>query len=72
MEGIHIDVRDLAPPDPMVGILSLIEQPDIDDHVIVHLDREPVFLYPELAERGWAHEVVTDNADEVRLLLTRM
>jgi hypothetical protein len=44
----------------------------------VHLDREPIFLYPELDDRGWAHEIVAaacgDPAceDEVRLQLTRL
>lgn len=70
-DGTHIDVRGLAPPEPMVAVLELLERPDIDDRVIVHLDREPVFLYPELAERGWSHEIVAGAPDEVRLLLTR-
>jgi hypothetical protein len=70
-DGTHIDVRGLAPPEPMVAVLELLERPDTDDRVIVHLDREPVFLYPELAERGWNHEIVAGDPGEVRLLLTR-
>lgn len=67
----HIDVRGLEPPEPMLAILRLLEQPDCGPSVIVHHEREPVFLYPELAERGWRHEIVDGDAGEVRLRLTR-
>lgn len=70
-DGIHIDVRGLAPPEPMVAILTLLESPDTEDRVIVHHDREPVFLYPELVERGWRYEIISGEPGEVRLLLTR-
>lgn len=70
-DGIHIDVRGLSPPEPMVAILTLLEHRDTNDRVIVHHDREPVFLYPELAERGWKHEIISGESGEVRLLLTR-
>ena len=70
-DGIHIDVRGLPPPEPMVAILTLLENPDTEDRVIVHHDREPVYLYPELVERGWKYEIVAGGPDEVRLLLTR-
>lgn len=67
----HIDVRGLDPPQPMLAILRLLETPDCGDTVIVHHEREPVFLYPELAERGWQHEIVAGDPGEVRLRLTR-
>jgi Uncharacterized conserved protein (DUF2249) len=77
-EGVHLDVRGLEPPQPMVKILGLIDSGKAGDLLIVHLDREPIFLYPELDDRGWSHEIVAaacgDPAcgDEVRLQLTRM
>ena len=70
-DGVHIEVRGLSPPEPMLAIIALIEAPQTGDVVIVHHDREPVFLYPELAERGWNHEIVPGDAGEVRLRLTR-
>ena len=70
-DGTHIDVRGLSPPEPMVAILTLLESSDVDDRVIVHHDREPVFLYPELVERGWNYEIIAGEPGEVRLLLTR-
>jgi hypothetical protein len=30
-----------------------------------------MFLYPELDERGWRHEIVAGDTGEVRLALTR-
>lgn len=67
----HIDVRELPPPEPLVAIVALIEEPGIGDVVIVHHEREPVFLYPELAERGWDHAIIAGEPGEVRLRLTR-
>lgn len=67
----HIDVRGLNPPEPMLAILRLLETPDCGDTVIVHHEREPMFLYPELAERGWRHEIVDGDPGEVRLRLSR-
>jgi hypothetical protein len=55
----------------LVAIVALIEEPGIGDVVIVHHEREPVFLYPELAERGWDHAIIAGEPGEVRLRLTR-
>ncbi len=55
----------------MVAILTAIGRADIGDVVIAHLDRDPIYLYPELAERGWSHERVPSDPGEVRLRLTR-
>lgn len=72
VDGVHIDVRGLSPPQPMLAIVALLERlGDGSGPVVVHHEREPVFLYPELAERGWRHEIVAAPAGEVRLLLFR-
>jgi len=70
--GIHIDVRGLAAPAPLVAIVSLIESIGDATPVIVHHDRDPVLLYPELAERGWVAEPLAGEAGEVRLKLQRV
>ena len=76
-EGVHIDVRGLQPPEPMVGILCMIAHGVVDSVLIAHFDREPIFLYPELVDRGWNHEIVPsscggpDCADEVKLRIVR-
>ena len=55
-DAVHIDLRGLEPPEPMVTVLRTIESGDVDTALVGHFDREPIFLYPELEERGWSHE----------------
>jgi hypothetical protein len=68
---VHIDVRGLSPPAPLVAILRLIDSGEHQDVVIVHHQREPVYLFPELADRNWAWVHLEGEPGEVRLLLTR-
>ena len=71
----HIDVRGLAAPAPLVEILRLVDSlaaPSAQAPVvIVHHDRDPQLLYPELAERGWQAERIDGDPGEVRLRLER-
>lgn len=60
-DAVHIDVRNLEPPGPMVAILQAIDGGEVDTALIAHLDREPIFLYPELDDRGWSHEIVQSS-----------
>jgi len=70
-DGCHIDVRGLPAPQPMLQILALLETivAGVGTVVIVHHEREPIYLYPELAERGWEHEILPGEGGEVRLRL---
>jgi len=71
-DGIHIDVRGLAPPGPLVAIVELIDSIRGDTTpVIVHHERDPVLLYGELAERGWTVERIASVPGEVLLKLER-
>lgn len=76
-DALHIDLRGLEPPEPMVMILRMLDGGEADGPLVAHLDREPIFLYPELDDRGWNHEIVssarTGHAarDDVVLRLTR-
>ena len=71
----HLDVRGHSPPQPFVEIVAQLEERERRDGAaacfVAHLDRDPVMLYPELAERGWTAERVEGDDDEVRLLLRR-
>lgn len=70
---MHIDVRGLPPPQPFVAIVRLLEQIDAGvPALIVHHERDPLLLYPELAERGWQAERIDGDAGEFRLRLTRL
>jgi len=70
--GEHIDVRGLPPPQPLVAILRLVlEQGPSGAAVIVHHDRDPLLLYPELAQIGWQAERLPSAAGSVLLRLER-
>ena len=57
---------------PLVAILRLVhELGDSDGVVIVHHDRDPLLLYPELAEVGWCAQRIAGEPGEVRLKLRR-
>ncbi len=68
-DGLHIDTRGLAPPDPMVAVLWHIEQPNQRGPITAYFDRDPVHLFAELAERGWTHSYLQRDTDTVRLTL---
>jgi len=71
-DGMHIDVRGLPPPSPLVAILALVETAPPGSTIVVHHDRDPLLLHPELAELGWAAERIDAPAGEVRLRLARV
>jgi len=65
----HIDVRGLPAPQPLVAILRRVHALGPGGRLVVHHDRDPLLLYPELAEIGWQAERIAAPAGEVRLLL---
>jgi hypothetical protein len=68
----HIDVRGLSPPQPLVSIIRLVRSLPPDARVVVHHDRDPLLLYPELAELGWGAARIDADPGEIRLLLCRL
>jgi hypothetical protein len=56
----------------MLAILRLLRGLPRPTPVIVHHEREPQFLLPELAELGWQLERIPGDPGEVRLRLTRI
>ena len=45
---MHLDLRGLSPPQPLVSILRLLHTLERDTDLVVYLDRDPVLLYAEL------------------------
>lgn len=70
-DGLHIDVRRLKPPQPMLAILRLLDAAADGEVVVVHHERVPRFLLPELAERGWHVVRQCEEPANVRLWLER-
>ena len=68
-EGLHVDTRGLAPPDPLIAVLWHITQPGQTGPVFAHFDRDPIYLFPELAELGWSHEYGPPDPDDVLVIL---
>ncbi|WP_116652802.1 DUF2249 domain-containing protein [Pelagibacterium sediminicola] len=65
-----LDNRDLDPPEPMVRILAALETMASGAVLCALLDREPVFLFPELEKRGHAWQCGPDaDAGTYRLLV---
>jgi len=70
-QGLHMDVRGLPMPLPMLAILRLVGSLEGDQTLLVHHDREPVFLIPELAEIGWSLEPQSKGAAGELIFLVR-
>lgn len=49
---MHLDNRGLMPPEPMVKVLGAAEAMQLGEVMEALLDREPTFLFPQLAQRG--------------------
>lgn len=67
-----LDLRDMMPPEPMVRILETIEQMQGGQVLFALLDREPMPLFAELAQRDheWAGNFAPDGAS-YRLMIRR-
>lgn len=55
-QTIQLDTRGMDPPGPLLRILNTLETLGAGQRLIAHIDREPLLLYPELLERGWAYD----------------
>jgi len=64
-DAFHIDLRGLPPPEPMLAVLTMIEGGAVDGAIVGHFDQDPVFLYPELDERGWSHELMPSSCGSI-------
>ncbi|MFP4623313.1 MAG: DUF2249 domain-containing protein [Gemmatimonadota bacterium] len=68
---VVLDVRGLEPPEPMVRTLAALDTLP-RDHTLVQINvREPKFLLPQLAERGFEYEVREQAEDLVRVFIRR-
>jgi uncharacterized protein (DUF2249 family) len=66
-----LDVRGLEPPQPMVRVLEAIDQLAPGAELEVHHDRRPMFLYPQLDDRGFVHDTDEPEPGLVRILIRR-
>lgn len=66
-----IDVRGLEMPRPMLTILEALDHLPPDTALYVYHKRIPVFLLPELAQRGFEYRIKEISEGEVHLLIFR-
>ena len=64
-----IDVRHLEMPQPMLTILDALDHLQNDSGLFVYHKRIPVFLLPELVQRGFDYRVKEIKDGEVHLLI---
>lgn len=69
--AIRLDVRRLEPPWPMVRVLEAIERLEPGGRLEVIHDRRPLFLYPQLDERGFRHTTDEPEPGVVRIAIWR-
>jgi uncharacterized protein (DUF2249 family) len=69
---ITIDVRNLEMPQPMITILDSLGQMADGDALFVYHKRIPVYLLPELSERGFEYRVKEIRDGEVHLLIFKL
>lgn len=68
---LHMDLRRLEPPNPMIAILKTIESGQGGDAFHVKLARDPIYLYPELAERCWQAKVIEENENDLKVIICK-
>ncbi|MHB1179334.1 MAG: DUF2249 domain-containing protein [Daejeonella sp.] len=67
-----IDVRELEMPLPMISILEHLKKMQPDEALFVYHKKVPVFLLPELQERGFKY-FIQDTADnKVNMLICKL
>jgi uncharacterized protein (DUF2249 family) len=68
---VRLDVRDLEPPLPMVRVLEAVETLAPGQRLEVLHHRRPIFLYPQLEERGCRHATDEPEPGLVRIAIWR-
>lgn len=59
-EPVVLDVRGLAPPEPLERTLAALAELEPDDVLLQINDRVPAFLLPLLDERGYRYRIAED------------
>jgi uncharacterized protein (DUF2249 family) len=68
---VVLDVRGLEPPQPMVRVLDEVDRLGPGAELEVRHDRRPMFLYPQLDDRGFVHDTDEPEPGVVRIVIRR-
>ena len=66
---VQVDVRQLPMPQPMMVILETLDGLPLDQALFVLHKKVPVFLLPEIKERGYDYRMKEVGENEVHLLI---
>lgn len=67
-----IDVRELEMPQPMIRILKELQVLKNDEALFVHHKKLPVYLLPELADRGYEYYTQDSQDGKLNMLIYRV
>lgn len=70
-QTLTIDVSELVPPEPMIRILTALEELPPGATLLVHHVRRPMHLYPRLDELGYRHETRELGPNRVEVLIEK-
>ncbi|MER1966416.1 DUF2249 domain-containing protein [Castellaniella sp. GW247-6E4] len=62
---IALDVRGMAPPEPMEHCLEALSSLTAGQRLRMSIDRDPIPLYQILARSGYAHDTVFEGTHYV-------
>ncbi len=68
---VSVDVRGLEAPQPMVKVLEQLDRLRPGQTLVVLHERRPMFLYPQIDERGFVHETDEPETGLVRITIRR-
>jgi len=71
MELFKVDVRQLAPPEPMTVILTALARLTDGQCLLVSHRRQPFPLYEKLLQAGWAYHCEVHHDDNISLYIYR-
>ena len=71
MVFVDVDVKALAPPEPMTVILTALAQLSEGQGLLVSHRRQPFPLYEKLLQAAWAYHCLVEDEDNVALYIYR-
>jgi len=71
MAEYSLNNRGLTPPQPMIRTLEKLDEMQKGDRLTINNDRQPMFLYPELDERGYSYETTQLPDGSYQIIITK-
>lgn len=66
-----LDNRGLEPPQPMMNTLEILDEMESGEVLVIHNDRVPVYLLPQLQDAGAKYEIDEQADGSARVRITK-